>query len=149
MILFMDGCNIIKKQNNTYLNSGSPVSSGSGTSSRSAGKSLLKTKVVSYLNGSSSLGPFPSMSLYFGFVSPLGLVTPGQSGLVGSNSGRSSSVTFSTWWQYRYNQVQPFLTSFFSFPIEHMGWQQEGLLHHLSRPGPLHPMRGHKDPVPS
>ena len=54
MILFMDGCNIIKKQNNTYLNSGSPVSSGSGTSSRSAGKSLLKTKVVSYLNSSSS-----------------------------------------------------------------------------------------------
>ena len=65
----------------SVLNRGSDDSSGCGTSSSKAGKSLVKTKVDSYS----------------GLTSPLGLVTPGHSGFFGSNSGSSSSSDFSTW----------------------------------------------------
>ena len=89
----------LEKKKHTHLKRGSPVSSGSGTSSSSAGKSLLKTNVVSYLNNPLSWCCQTHVSsVYFGLVSPLGRVTPGQRGFVGSNSGLSSSVTFSTWW---------------------------------------------------
>ena len=88
----------LEKKKQTHLKRGSPVSSGSGTSSSSAGKSLLKTNVVSYLNNPLSWCCQTHVSsVYFGLVSPLGRVTPGQRGFVGSNSGLSSSVTFSTW----------------------------------------------------
>lgn len=53
----------------------------SGISGNRAGKSFSNTKVESYC----------------AFISPLGLLTPGQSGLLGSKGGIGSSWVDSTW----------------------------------------------------